>query len=167
MKKSIIFFLVTILVFGVWSTAFADETNSETAIKKATVDVTVKVAEWATISELNPMSLDLGEPGRHYRTSQSITIKTNTGITVSVSEPEPDEGSSILSEAIEGEAFNWGLGFSGGEFTSLYPSSSFNLDAGEIATKDLVFWAELKEGNWWKLPADNYKGKAVVTLYAN
>mgnify|MGYP001092153085 CR=1 FL=1 len=165
MKRVVAVVLFMALVLGTCSMALASEVSKPT-IKEENVDLIVKVAQWATISKPNTMTLDLTEPGKSYSISQDIIIGTNTDATVTVSQPEPTGDNITLSEAIDAGAFSWGLGFQGEHSDARYPSDSFDVNASNEVTRKLVFWAEWKDNNWWKLPADAYKGTAVITVYA-
>jgi hypothetical protein len=165
MKKRMVLVLVTMLVLGTCSIALASG-NGKPNIKEETVDLIVKVAEWATISQPQAMELDLTEPGKYYSTSQDITVGTNTNVTVNVSQPGPDDSNSALLKAIDAGAFDWGLGFQGEPSASSYLSDSFEVNTGTEVKRELTFWAEWKEDKWWTLPADNYQGTATITVYA-
>ena len=165
MKKRMVLILVTMLVLGTCSMALASG-NEKPKIREETVNLIVKVAEWATISRPKAMTLDLTEPGKYYNTLQDITVGTNTNVTVNVSQPELDDANSALLDAIEAGAFKWGLGFQGEHSVSSYPSDSFDMNASSEVTRKLLFWAEWKEDNWWQLPAADYDGTATITVYA-
>ena len=165
MKKRMVLVLVTMLVLGTCSIALASG-NEKPKIREETVNLIVKVAEWATISPLDTMTVTLTQPGTDDSTSQDITIETNTNVTVKVSQPKPDDDNSALSDAIEAGAFKWGLGFQGQPSASSYPSDSLEVNASSEVTRELVFWAEWKDKEWWKLPAAEYSGTATITVYA-
>lgn len=163
MKRRMAVVLVMMLIFGTCSVALASS-NDIPKIKEEKVDLIVKVAQWATISKPESMTLDLTEPGKYYSTFQDISIGTNTNVTVKVS--KPDTASSALSAALTAGAFDWGLGFQSEHSSVMYPSDSFDVDASKQVTRKLVFWAEWKDNNWWELPAADYNGTAVITVYA-
>jgi hypothetical protein len=86
MKKSMALLLVTMLALGICSVALADGNNSpKMQDRNKTVDLIVKVAQWATISTPEAMELELTQPGNYASAYQDITIRTNTNVTVRVS----------------------------------------------------------------------------------
>ena len=160
MKKITAMIMVVALILGVSSLVLAKE-NTELA--KQDVHLTVKVANWAELSNLEPMAVALAQPGQRINASQPITVQTNTNVTVSVSEPTLTEADSQILAAKETGALKWGLGFAR-HCTPMTPGSSFKVDAGSADTRNLIFWAEWAKEDWWTLIAGNYSGTATVTI---
>ena len=164
MKKITTVVVLVALVLGASSLAFAREAK---AITKGNVDLTVVVSKWADISKLAPMTVKLTKPGEYEEVPQKITVSTNTNVEVEVSKPTLKDESQQYSSAGAPTALNWGLGFRHFSDSILrYPRTSFDIDAGEAVTKDLVFWAAWDNTDWWKLIAGNYQGTATITVSA-
>lgn len=162
MKKLTVMITLVALMVGASSVAFAKGTQ----LVKKDVDLTVTVSDWATISDLKNMTVKLTEPGQFVTDSQPITIKTNTGVTVNVSEPVLKGGGNDLVQATGTGALKWGLGFRSDNdpSDSLIPPPSFKLKAGSNDERQLVFWAKWDNDNWWQLIAADYNGTATITV---
>ncbi|NMB10922.1 MAG: hypothetical protein GX977_01410 [Firmicutes bacterium] len=163
MKKIMAMITLVALMVGVTSLACAAEGGPTISEK---VDLQVNVSQWANLVGVpESMAINLENPGGKDEERQTITVQSNTDVSVSIEGLV--FGDEAWGAAVEAGAVTWGLGFAPTSADLLNLYTSFEVGAGSVVDKDLVFRANwIEDNDWWKLIAGNYSGSANITVSA-
>ena len=163
MKKIMAMITLVVLMVGVTSLACAAEGGPTISEK---VDLQVNVSQWANLVGVpESMAINLENPGGKDEERQTITVQSNTDVSVSIEGLV--FGDEAWGAAVEAGAATWGLGFAPTSADLLNLYTSFEVGAGSVVDKDLVFRANwIEDNDWWKLIAGNYSGSANITVSA-